>query len=213
VERLWTQRLVPFEDNLRHRRRAPRTAVPVLVAPDASWPLQAARVITRVGGVAAGRALRIDHIGSTSVPGLDAKDVLDVQVVVADLEVAKRLAADLSAVGLVRLAGRWWDNARDGTSWDKAYATNADPARAVNCHIRPADSPAWRDTLLLRDWLRAHPAGVRGYAELKHRLVAQRWDSIDAYATAKTPFVSRALDRAQLWAARTGWLVGSPLPP
>jgi dephospho-CoA kinase len=213
VDRLWTQRLVPFEDNLRHRRQAPRAAAPVLVAPDATWPLQAQRVITRVGGVAAGRALRIDHIGSTSVPGLDAKDVLDVQVVVSDLEVAKCLAADLSAVGLIRLAGRWWDNARDGTTRDKAMATNADPARAVNCHIRPADSPTWRETLLLRDWLRAHPAGVREYAELKHRLVAQRWDSMEAYATAKTPFLFSVLDQAQLWAARTGWWVGSPLPP
>jgi dephospho-CoA kinase len=207
VDRLWAQRLVPFENNLRHRRRAPRSVAPVLVAPDDSWPQQAQRVITRCGTVAAGRALRIDHIGSTAVPGLDAKDVLNVQVVVADLEVAERLAADLSAVGLVRLAGRWWDNARDGTTQDKAYATNADPARDVNCHIRPVDSPFWRETLLLRDWLRAHPAGVREYAELKHRLAAQQWDSIDAYAKAKTPFISSALDRAERWAARTGWLV------
>ncbi|MGH3902003.1 MAG: dephospho-CoA kinase [Pseudonocardiaceae bacterium] len=207
VDRLWTQRLVPFEDNLRHRRRAPRTAAPVLVAPDGTWPQQAQRMIARIAAVAGRRAQRIDHIGSTAVPGLDAKDVLDAQVVVADVEVAKRLADDLSAMGLVRLAGRWWDNAGDGTTRDKAYATNADPARAVNCHIRPADSPVWRETLLLRDWLRVHPAGVREYAELKHRLAAQQWDSIDAYATAKTPFVSSALDRAQLWAARTGWLM------
>jgi dephospho-CoA kinase len=207
VDQLWAQRLVPFENNLRHGRRAPRAPTPVLVASDGSWPQQAQRVITRVGQVAAGRAWRIDHIGSTSVPGLDAKDVVDVQVVVADLEVAKRLAEDLSAVGLVRLAGHWWDNARDGTTRDKAMATNADPARAVNCHIRPADSPTWRETLLLRDWLRAHPAGVREYAELKHRLAARQWDSIDAYATAKTPFIVKTLDRAQRWAARTGWLV------
>ncbi|MGH4005104.1 MAG: GrpB family protein, partial [Pseudonocardiaceae bacterium] len=95
----------------------------------------------------------------------------------------------------------------DGTTPDKAYAANADPARPVNCHIRTADSPTWRETLLLRDWLRTHPARVREYAELKHRLAAHQWDSIDAYATAKTPFVSSALDRAQLWAVRTGWLV------
>ncbi len=207
MDQLWAQRLVPFEDNLRHRRRAPRPAAPVLVAPDGSWPRQAQRMSTRIGAVAGARALRIDHIGSTSVPGLDAKDVVDLQVVVADLDVAQRLAADLNVVGLVRLAGRWWDTARDGTTWDKAYATNADPGRAVNCHIRPADSPTWRETLLLREWLRAHPEGVREYAELKHRLAAQQWDSIEAYAIAKTPFVSSALDRAQLWAARTGWLV------
>ncbi|MGH3801000.1 MAG: dephospho-CoA kinase [Pseudonocardiaceae bacterium] len=207
VDRLWTQQLVPFEDNLRHHRRAPRTAVGVLVGSDDTWPQQAQRVIARIVAVAGRRAHRIDHIGSTAVPGLDATDVLDVQVVVADLEVATCLAADLSAVGLVRLAGRWWDTARDGTTWDKAYATNADPVRAVNCHIRPVDAPFWRETLLLRDWLRAHPDGVREYAELKHRLAAQQWDSIDAYVDAKTPFVSSALDRAQQWAARTGWLV------
>jgi dephospho-CoA kinase len=206
VDRLWAQRLVPFETNLRHRRRAPRIAMPVLVPPDDSWPRQAQRVIARVNDVAAGRTLRIDHIGSTSVPGLDAKDILDVQVVVADLDTAQRLAADLSAVGLVKLAGRWWDNALDGTTRDKAYATNADPARAVNCHIRPADSPTWRETVLLRDWLRAHPIGAQEYAQLKHRLAAQQWDSIDDYAAAKTPFISSALDRAERWAARTGWV-------
>ncbi|MGB7799401.1 MAG: dephospho-CoA kinase [Pseudonocardiaceae bacterium] len=207
VDLLWTERLVPFEANLRHRRRAPRTAVPTVVAPDPSWPQQAQRVTARIAAVAGVRARRIDHIGSTAVPGLDAKDVLDVQAVVADLTVAKRLAEDLSAVGLVKLAGRWRDNIRDGTTADKAYASNADPARAVNCHIRPADSSFWREALLLRDWLRAHPDGVREYAELKYRLAAQQWDSIDAYATAKSPFLADALDRAQRWAARTGWLV------
>ncbi|MGH3998032.1 MAG: GrpB family protein, partial [Pseudonocardiaceae bacterium] len=176
-------------------------------APDSSWPRQAQRVITRVNAAAGPRALRVDHIGSTSVPGLDAKDVLDIQVVVAGLDVAKQLADELVDVGLIRLGGHWWDNARDGHTWDKAYATNADPGRAVNCHIRPADSPTWRETLLLRDWLRAHPDGAREYAELKHRLAAQQWDSIDAYAAAKAPFISSALDRAERWALRTGWLV------
>ncbi len=207
VDQLWAHRLVPFEDNVRHRRRAPRPAAPVLVAPDDSWPQQAQRVIARVAAVAAGRAARIDHIGSTSVPGLDAKDVLDVQAVVADLDVATQLADDLIRAGLIKLAGRWRDNARDGRSGDKAIAVNADPARAVNCHIRPVDSPTWRETVLLRDWLRAHPAGAREYAEVKHRSAARPWDSIDAYADAKTPFVHAALDQAEQWAAQTGWLV------
>ncbi|MGH3943222.1 MAG: dephospho-CoA kinase [Pseudonocardiaceae bacterium] len=206
VDRLWAQRLVPFEDNLRCRRRSPRAAIPVLVAPDESWSRQAQRLIARIAMVAAERALRIDHIGSTAVPGLDAKDVLDVQVVVADLETATRLAADLSAAGLVGLAGSWWDNARNGATMDKSIAVNADPGRAVNCHIRPADSPAWPDALLLRDWLRAHSAGVREYAELKYRLAALKPD-IESYADAKTPFVRSALDRGEQWAARTGWRV------
>ncbi len=108
---------------------------------------------------------------------------------------------------MIRLPGHWWDSAPDGCTWDKAIAVNADPGRAVNCHIRPFDSPTWRETVLLRDWLCAHPSGVREYAEVKHRLAARPWDSIDAYADAKTPFVHAALDRAQQWAGRTGWLV------
>lgn len=189
VDQLWTQRLVPFEANLRHRRPATRAATPVVVAPEGSWLQQARRVIARVAAVAGSRAHRIDHIGSTAVPALDAKDVLDVQVVVDDLARAEHLADDLVGAGLIRRDGRWWDDARDGTVWDKAMATNADPTRAVDCHLRPAGSPTWRETVLLRDWLRAHPTAVR------------------EYATAQTPFVCSALDRAEQWARRTGWRV------
>lgn len=204
VDRLWADRLVPFEENLRLRRPASRSTQTVLVAPDPTWPQQAERVCARIAAVAGERARRIDHIGSTAVAGLDAKDVLDLQVVVADLASAARLADDLAQAGLVRRAGRWWDNVADGTTRDKALATNADPARAVNCHIRPADSPTWREAVLLRDWLRAHPDGVREYAEVKHALAALRLSSIDAYVDAKTPFIRRALERAQRWADETG---------
>jgi dephospho-CoA kinase len=205
VDRLWEHRLVPFETNLRHRSPAARTPGPVVVRPDERWPQQAQRVIARLAAVAGQRAHRIDHIGSTAVAGLAANDVLDIQVVVEDLAVAEQLAGDLIPAGLVRLAGRWWDNTRGGTAWGKAMATNADPTRAVNCHIRPASSPAWREAVLLRDWLRAHPAGVREYAQLKRWLTAQAWDSMAAYADAKTPFISSTLDRAERWARRTGW--------
>src|SRR5262249_52921305 len=150
---------VPFEANLRHRRPAMRGEQPVVVAPDGSWPQQAHRVIARIASAAGPRAHRIDHIGSTAVAGLDAKDVLDVQVVLSDLTAAERLAEDLVSAGLLRRSGRWSDTARDGAVWDKAMTANADPGRAVNCHLRPADSPAWRDAVLLRDWLRAHPDG------------------------------------------------------
>jgi len=208
VDRLWTERLVPFEDNLRHHRRAPRHVAPLLVAPEDSWSQQAQRMITRIAAVAGSRAHRIDHIGSTAVPGLDAKDVLDVQVVVTDLDAARCLAGELIEVGLVRPdADPWWDHARDGSIREKAMVTNADPGRAVNCHIRPAGSPTWREALLLRDWLRAHPAGAREYAELKHGLVAQQPSNIEVYAELKTPFMHSALDRAQQWARQTGWQV------
>jgi dephospho-CoA kinase len=205
VDRLWAERLVPFEENLRTLRRAPRPRHAELVLPDETWPAQAERMAARVAAVAGRRAWRVDHIGSTAVPGLAAKDVLDLQVVVHDLDTASQVADGLVAAGLVRGAGRWWDNALDGTRRNKAIALNADPGRAANCHIRPLDSPVWRETLLFRDWLRAHPDGLREYAEVKQALARQRLASIDAYAAAKTPFISGALARAERWAAQAGW--------
>jgi len=193
VGRLWHDRLVPFEANVRAARVAPRPGRAVLVDPDPTWPEQAARALARVARVAGSRALRMDHIGSTSVPGLIAKDVLDLQVVVADLDAAGRLADDLTVAGLVRQGGEWWDSAEDGGRLLKAMAMNADPGRAVNCHVRPEASPAWRETLAFRERLRADPALADEYARLKRQLAAAPHDSIDAYAEAKTPFVRRVL--------------------
>lgn len=205
VDELWRGRLVPFEANLRDGRRAPRPAKAVLVPPDPTWPEQAKRLMARIGRVAGADAHRIEHHGSTSVSGLDAKDVIDIQVVVPDLPRSQELADRVADAGFVVMPGRWWDVGRDGREHDKAMACNADPARAVNVHIRPADSPTWRDAILLRDWLRATPEAAGEYSELKHRLASQPHDSIDDYAQAKTPWINDALARADAWAAETGW--------
>jgi dephospho-CoA kinase len=205
VNRLWHERLVPFEANLRSGRPAPRPSSAVLVPADPTWPAQAARMVARVRHIAGSRAVRVDHVGSTSVPGLVAKDVLDVQVVVPDLDVAGRVAEDLRNAGLVRRDGHWWDSAEDGGTLPKAFAQNADPGRAVNCHVRSVSSPAWREALLLRDHLRTAPDAARAYALLKQRLAATPHESVDAYAEAKTHWIRAELARAEEWAAATGW--------
>ena len=206
VNSVWTDRLVPFEANLRAGRPAERSTQAVLAAPDPTWPAQAVRLIERVRHCAGRRILRVDHVGSTSVPGLAAKDVIDLQVVVCtDLLTAEEVAGSLTGAGLVRMPGRWWDTGRDGGEHDKAMACNADPGRAANVHVRPVESPTWRDALLLRDWLRATPSGVEEYEALKRELVAQPHETIDDYAGRKTPWINDALDGADAWAAQTGW--------
>lgn len=205
VDVLWTDRLVPYEANLRARQPAERATQPVLAEPDPAWPERAGRLLARIRHAAGDRIRRIDHIGSTSVPGLVAKDVIDIQVVVDDLAVAGAVADGLHPVGLVRMPGRWCDIGRDGTEHDKAMACNADPGSAANVHIRPVGSPTWRDALLLRDWLRATPDAAADYAALKRGLVADHYESIDDYAVRKTPWVNAALDRGDDWAAKTGW--------
>jgi dephospho-CoA kinase len=205
VNSVWTDRLVPFEANLRAGKPAERSTRAVLVAPDPTWPAQAVRLIERVRLCAGRRILRVDHVGSTSVPGLAAKDVIDLQVVCTDLLTAEEVAGSLTGAGLVRMPERWWDTGRDRGEHDKVMACNADPGRAANVHVRPVESPTWRDALLLRDWLRATPSGVEEYEALKRELVAQSHETIDDYAGRKTPWINDALDRGDAWAARTGW--------
>ena len=203
AERLYQERLAPMEANLRTGSPPPRDG-PRLTESDPAWAAQAARLVQRLSAAAGESALRVDHIGSTSVPGLAAKDVLDVQIVVADLDVARAVASDLRAVGLVERAGEWWDNALDGTRLAKRFAVETDPGRAVNCHIRPERSPAWREALLLRDWLRTQPEHAAEYEKLKHRLAAAH-DDVELYAEGKTSFIRTSLARAETWATATGW--------
>ncbi|MGF1662048.1 MAG: dephospho-CoA kinase, partial [Kineosporiaceae bacterium] len=193
ARRLWHDRLVPFEANLRAGRRAGRPDRPVLVPPDPAWPAAAQRLVARVRRAAGDRALDVAHVGSTAVPGLPAKDVVDLQVVVADLATADELAGDLDAAGLVPLTDFWDEPVTRPGRAAKGYAANADPGRAVNCHVRAVDSPVVAEVLGFRDRLRADPALRDAYARLKRELESRAWPTIDDYARAKTGFISDAL--------------------
>ena len=204
VDDLWASRLAPYAENLAARRTAGRLTQAVLVGPDPGWAAAGERLVSRVARLVGDRARRVEHIGSTSVPDLVAKDCIDLQVVVDDLATAEEVADGLRGAGLVRRDGRWWDPV-DGEEFDKSMAQNADPGQMVNCHVRTAGSPAWRNDLLFRDWLRATPAARDEYAALKLQLAAQPHETIQDYADRKTPWVREALVRACAWAQETGW--------
>jgi dephospho-CoA kinase len=206
VEALWARRLVPFAANLRRHRPAVRPSIAIVVSPDRSWPEQAMRMIARIAAVAGGRAHRIDHVGSTAVANLPARDVLDLQVVVTTPAEAARLADELIDAGLVR-AEPGVGRSQHVASRPEVLMVNADPGRAVDCSIRSVRSPAWRDLLLLRDWLRTHPGRVREFAQLKYRITAERGTHGEDYAAAKAAFFEQALHHARRWARQTGWLV------
>jgi len=198
VRRLWEERLVPFERNVREGVPAARTQ-PVSVLPaDPTWPAQAARVLARVGLAAGDAALSLDHVGSTAVPGLAAKDVVDVQLVVADLAAADALREPLTAAGFARYAGQWWDEAADGDRLAKRLHGGCDPLRPVNLHVRPAASPAVAGVLAFRDWLREHPAERDAYAAVKR---AAAGVPVADYVERKGPWVRDGVRRAGQWAA------------
>ena len=209
ADALWADRLVPFEANVRLRRYSARGG-PRLVPSDPAWPEQAARLIARLKVAAGERALRLDHIGSTSVPGLPAKDVLDIQLAVAGLAEADALAEPLAAAGFPLVPGLDQDTpyppGADPAGWRKRVHASADPVRWANVHLRVLDSPGWRHNLMFRDWLRADPDALAGYAAMKQATAAAHsHKSIGEYATAKEPWFAETYPKLAAWAASTGW--------
>lgn len=217
VDELWDGRLAPFARNLATGNRAARSGGPVLEPYREEWAKQAARIAARLTTAAHGLILAVDHIGSTSVPGLAAKDVIDLQVAVSDLEVADTAGPLLAEAGFPLVPGAGSDTPKptepDPRQWQKRFHANADPGQPVNIHVRVAGSAGWRYALMFRDWLRDDPAAVRLYAAHKAELAGRFAGSATtrAYAEAKEPwFTDVAWPRMSAWAEETGW--APPLP-
>ncbi|MDE8586257.1 dephospho-CoA kinase [Arthrobacter sp. NQ4] len=212
VDRLWDERLVPFARNLVAGKRAPRNGGPVLEPHRTEWAQEAARIAARLVAAAPDLILAVDHIGSTAVPGLPAKDVIDLQVTVPDLAVAATIAPLLAAAGFPAVRDVESDtpkpNAPNPAAWLKRFHANADPCRAVNVHVRAAGSAGWRFALMFRDWLQNDPSALRLYAAHKADLAARHADSgtTGSYAEAKEPwFTDVAWPLMAAWAEATGW--------
>ena len=208
VDELWADRLVPYEANVRLRRMQDRGG-PKIVPYRESWPADAARLIERLAAAGGSLVSRIDHVGSTSVPGLAAKNVIDVQVAVASMADAEALAEPFAQAGFPP-----WPFTQDAPHppdddperWRKRMAVAADPGRWCNVHLRVVDSPNWRTTLLFRDWLRAQPERRADYQRMKERTAADHAaGTIYEYGVGKEPWFDRAWVDMAKWADETDW--------
>ncbi|GAB3449627.1 dephospho-CoA kinase [Actinophytocola sediminis] len=210
VNALWADRLVRYEGNLR-LGHVNHYGGPRLAPPDPTWPAQAARLSARIRMAIGDLSARVDHIGSTSVPGLPAKDVIDLQLTVDSLDQADQLAQPLAAAGFPRHPTVDQDEpkpyAPDPGQWRKRLHRSADPGRLAHLHVRVADSPGWRLALLLAAWLRADDAARAEYQQVKEDLARQHAgeDDTAAYAEAKEPWFTEAATRADNWARQSGW--------
>ena len=178
-----------------------RPSMPLVVVDyDPAWPQVYERWRQRVAAALGAAAMRIEHVGSTSVPGLAAKPIVDIQVSVADLGDEQRYAPPLQPMGLVL---------RSRDELHRYFRPPAAHPREVHVHVCAAGGPWERDHLLLRDYLRAHPAACIRYAEVK-RASARRWsDDGWAYTEAKTGVILDILEQAEDWAVSTGWASGA----
>ena len=151
---------------------------------DPEWAGRGAEAIGEVGRVLPGLLAEIEHIGSTAVPGLAAKPIIDLMAAVADLDVVARREPDLAEIG--------YRPHLNGMTDRLLYVRSVGGVRTHILHVVTLESWPTRNQRILRDYLRAHPAEAQRYAELKRSIVAAR-----DYARAKTALIQELTDRAR----------------
>ncbi len=172
------------------------------------WPQEFAQIEKALSAALGPLALRIDHIGSTSVPGLGAKDVIDVQVTVAALTEAVRQA--LLNVGFQQFHEDARDHVPPGTdpapeNWQKFLFVQPEGQRRAHIHVRVAGKPNQRYPLLFRDYLRAHPRSAQAVEIIKRQLAKHHGNDVETYYDIKDPVYDLIWDAAQTWAKFTHW--------
>jgi GrpB-like predicted nucleotidyltransferase (UPF0157 family) len=155
-----------------------------LAAYDADWPWSYQREAASLRAALGARALRVEHVGSTAVPGLAAKPVVDVVLEVADAAAEPAYRADLEAVGFVlRIREPGWFEHRLFARRDGA----------VGVHVFSAGCPEIDRMVAFRDRLRANSADRDRYARVKRDLASREWAFVQQYADAKTDVISSIL--------------------
>jgi len=176
------------------------------------WPDQFASLGRVLRDVLGDLALRIDHIGSTAVPGLAAKDIVDIQVTVGAL--TTQLDDALNRAGYERLTHIMRDHVpparpEEPEQWSKWFYNQRGDARRVNLHARVAGRANQRYAVLFRDYLRAHAGVAAAYGQVKLTLAGYHASDVDAYYDVKDPVCDVIMGGAEMWAATTGWAPGS----
>lgn len=172
------------------------------------WPQEFEELARPIREALGELALRVDHIGSTAVPGLAAKDIIDVQVTVR--EFTPELEDAFRRIGYSRLEHINRDHrpptaAGSDRDWEKQMYRADGEARRMNLHVRRAGSPNGRYALLFRDYLRAHPLAAAAYGQAKVALAQHGPADWNLYYDVKDPICDIIMAGAEDWAASSGW--------
>ena len=208
-----------FEQRRRTQRLPPDTA-PAVLPWSPTWESTATRISARIARVLADHDIdaAVDHIGSTSVPGLAAKNIVDLQISIDDLDSIDSCDADLRNAGFVNVQelapdspGVAHDNVRGMNTapdqWRKRLYAGVDDVQRVILHVRRTGAANWRYALLFRDWLRANDSWRDEYAATKRRLAELHAGDrhFDDYARSKDFWFDRAYEIAEDWAREAHW--------
>jgi GrpB-like predicted nucleotidyltransferase (UPF0157 family) len=177
-----------------------------------SWPNEFLEKGTMLRQFLGDLALRIDHIGSTAVPGLATKDVIDIQITAERLTDTLERAMNLA--GFQRLVNINQDHVPPGAKaaahqWEKWLFQPDSPGRKVNAHVRMPGRANQRYAILFRDYLRAFPAIAQAYGQVKEAIVKYHPEpDMEAYYDIKDPVCDIIMGGAEAWAASHNWQPG-----
>ncbi|MBL8077284.1 MAG: GrpB family protein [Anaerolineales bacterium] len=175
-----------------------------------NWPVEFESIRTNLSLILGTLALRIDHIGSTSVPGLGAKDVIDIQITVREL--SPGIIAKMVEAGYVQS-----EHTRDHVPlgeeddprlWEKFLFTEPKGQRREHIHVRAEGKPNQKYPLLFRDYLRSHPKSSMSIELIKREIAKRHSDDVEAYYDIKDPVYDLIWDAALDWAKYTNWRPG-----
>ncbi|WMT38903.1 GrpB family protein [Paenibacillus sp. D2_2] len=145
-------------------------------------------------------AVRIDHVGSTSIVGMDAKPIIDIQVSMHNYEVVSNYKDKLERIGFVFRA--------ENPDKTKRYFREVPGSRRTHIHIREVGGFSEQITLLFRDYLREHREDCLRYALEKYRLMQLYRQERHKYVEGKGPIVWEIIQKAHSWSQETGWQPG-----
>ena len=170
----------------------PKLAGPIaFVESDPAWPELFAREEARIRSVLGDRVVRIEHTGSTSVPGLAAKPIIDITMLVADVNDEAAWIPDLETAGYsVRIREsepEWYD-----------HRVLKGPDTNINLHVFSAGCVELERMIGFRDWLRTHDDDRALYESTKRELIKREWKFVQNYADAKGEVVEAIAARAGL---------------
>ncbi|UGY14673.1 GrpB family protein [Bradyrhizobium septentrionale] len=157
----------------------------VVSAYDPNWPALFDEERARIQAALGSLALAVEHIGSTAVPGLPSKPIIDLLVGVPDLDGAQhRYVEPMATLGYIYMP--------QYESWlpGELFFRKGPPGPWTHhVHVMPLSHPRWQQLILFRDYLRAHPEAARAYADVKRELACTSRDDIAAYRNGKSAFV------------------------
>jgi GrpB-like predicted nucleotidyltransferase (UPF0157 family) len=155
---------------------------------DPRWPELYAREERRIRDALDDRVVRIEHTGSTSVPGLSAKPIVDISLEVPDSADEEAYVPSLEAAGYVL-------SIREPDWYEHRLLRGFDPP--VNLHVFNPGCEEVEQMRVLRDWLRTHEDDRDLYARAKRELAAKQWKYVQNYADAKSEVIQEILARAR----------------